>query len=409
MRMPRNFRWAAQRTREVWLDEGLKGIRVRGQGYVRQRLSGVDSSHRLPRGTSGPTSWPTSVVMVAASFPEQCFHYRVQQKREACALLGIPFHLVEPESPGIVADAVQLASVVIIFRLGTDPATLTAIHEARRLGIPVIFETDDAVYRRDLLEGDPNLRLVAPSLRRSVIKGADQYRAVAQMADHVLASTEPLAADLGKLVSGRAFVIDNGIDADMRAVAAGLPQDPAPPARVPGTIRIGYGSGSRAHDYDLALAAPGLRHVLSAHPEVELYLMGPVEIPEILKPLRHRINQVPGMNYAEYLRQLASCDISIAPLADFTFNTFKSQVKYMESGLLGVPFVASRTVYHRYVSDGLTGVLVDADEWGPALSRAVTDPELRRRLAAGARTDVARFEIDHMPARQMASMLEALT
>lgn len=406
--MPKNYRWAAQRVQEVWSDEGLPGITSRGSSYVRRRMTGADSRARLPRDPVRGSGWPLSVVMVAAAHPEQCFHYRVQQKQEICEILGVPFRLVEPESPTVVADAVQLASVLIVYRLGEDPTVLAAIREARRLGIPVIFETDDAVYRRDLLEDDPNLLLVPRSLRKSVVRGADKYAAVIALADHALASTEALAADLGHRVAGASFVIDNGIDATMLAVAEAVGHDPAPPLRDPATVRIGYGSGSRAHDYDLALAAPGLVHVLEKFPHVELFFMGPVTVPRILERFEARIRLMPSVTYVEYLRQLNTCDISVAPLADFSFNHFKSQVKYLESALLQVPFVASPTVYSRYVKDGDTGLLAEPNEWGSALTTLVTQPSRRDQLARNARMDVTQYELGELPVRQFARMLEAL-
>lgn len=413
MRVPRNFRWAAGRTREVWIDEGWEGLRLHTRRYLKRRRMLGDTSpghKRLPSGPIGDSAWPPSLVMVAYDYPIQCYHYRVQQKREACEKLGIPFRVVNPLIPDDVVGAVQLASVLILYRIGAGPAATAAIEQARRLRIPVVYEVDDAVYRRDLLEDNPNLRTVPRSLQRSVIRGADDYLQVLRQANHTLASTRPLATDMaGNTGGGSSFVMENGIDAEMLTIAQGIRKDPAPPSRPDDAVVISYGSGSRAHDFDLEVAAPGIAQVMQANPAVILHVVGPVKLPDVLAPFSDRVERTSSVSYPEYLRQLAAADISIAPLADLPFNHFKSQIKYLEAALVGVPFVASETVYGDYVVDGATGFTAsDPAAWAKALNRLVREPALRGELAEAAANDVKRFYVNADPARQLAEMMAAL-
>lgn len=409
MRLPRNYRWATARAREIWADEGLAGLRYHSTSYLqRRRLGATHVTHRLPAVPGARTFWPRSVVMVAAPAPLQCFHYRVEQKAQICRDLDIPFRVVDPSVPHEVDGAVQLASHVIVFRQAAGPAVDAAVSQTRRLGVPLIFEADDAVYRRDLLEANPNLDTVPRSLRRAVLTGADGYRAGLVQADHVIASTQPLAEDMGGHVRGESFVVENGIDEVMHTIVAGLAQDPSPPPRPPDSMLIGYGSGSRAHDLDLAVAAPGLAQVMSTNPNVYLHLIGPVAIPAELQGFAGRILRTTELNYAEYLRQLAACDVTIAPLSDIAFNRFKSQVKYLEAAVVGVPLVASPTVYADYVTDGATALIAADHEWAEALVELVGDGQLRQSLSAAARADVADSVVDQRPARQFTAVLEAL-
>lgn len=412
MRVPRNYRWAIARSREVFETEGLAGVRQRGLDYARRRRHGGASGpdlERLPFGPPAPHRWPRSVVMVAHSEPAQCFHYRVQQKAEACAHLGVPFRVVSPSSPGDVADAVQLANVVIVFRQAPGPAVQAAVTQARRLGVPVVWEADDVVYRRDLVESNPNLATVPAPLRRAVVAGSDAYLVALRGADHVLASTQALADDMAGFVSGRGFVVENGIDAGMRAVVAGIERDPAPPVWPRGSVVVGYGSGSRAHDSDLAVVADGLATVMAVDSRVRLHLIGPLRIPDRLVGFADRIRRTPEVSYPEYLRQLAACDLTIAPLVDLPFNRYKSQVKVLEAALVGVPLVASKVLYGGYVTDEVTGLLAGEADWEKALGRLVADPDLRAQLAARARVEAEDSDVTKRPARQLRELLEALT
>jgi hypothetical protein len=85
MRLPKNYRWAYQRGREVLQEEGLAGLRQRGGSYLRKRglRAVVADRSRLPKTPAGKHRWGESVVMIAARQPEQCFHYRVEQSRRS--------------------------------------------------------------------------------------------------------------------------------------------------------------------------------------------------------------------------------------------------------------------------------------------------------------------------------------
>ncbi len=410
MRVPRNFGWAARRTREVLADEGAAGVRRRSVSYLRRRrAAGPGPLQRLPMDDARPHPWPRSIVMIADTEPRQCYHYRVEQKIQACRHLGIPFQVVGPASATTVASAVQLASIVIVFRQSPQPGLLAGLDQCRRLGLPVVFEADDAVHDRAVVAANPNLDTVPGTLRRQVVSGTDGYRDMLTRADHVLASTPRLAAELGRNVPGRAFVMENGIDDGMLEIAEGIRRDPAPPPREPDTIVIGYGSGSRAHDSDLAVAAAGLADVLAEDPAVRLHLMGPVRIPPELVRFADRIKRTPELVYGEYLRQLASCDLTIAPLVDLPFNYYKSQVKVLEAAVVGVPLIASPVVYRDYVVPGRTALLADDHQWAEQVRRLVADSGLREQLTTAARAHLSDSLVDRRPARQLAEMVTALS
>lgn len=411
MRLPRNYRWAYARSREVLEEEGLGGVRRRGVTYLRRRglRAVVADRRRIPRDRVRGRSWPTSVVIVASRAPEQCYHYRVHQKVEIARTLGVPLRVVDPASPREVASAVQLASILIVFRQARGDVVEDAIQNAKRLGIPVVFEADDIVYRRSLSEQNPNLLTVPKSLRDAVTEGTDGYLAGLRLADHVLASTQPLAADMAREVPGRGYVMENGIDAEMRRIAAGIAADPTRRHRNDQDVVVGYGSGSRAHDGDFEVAAPGLAAVMRANPQVVLHLMGPVRLPDRLAQFRDRVRRSPELAYGEYLRQLSMCDVALAPLLDLEFNRYKSHVKYLEAGLVGVPLVASRTVYESYVSHGVTGLLAGPNDWQHQIEKLISDEELRHGLADAAGEALAEWDVTAKPLMQFSSLLAELT
>lgn len=394
----------AAKVRYVYGAEGAAGVyhRVRNRLSRRHNFTPVT----LPTDPVGPASrrvWPTSVVILANRSLPQCFHYRVLQKQHMLDALGVPCVVVDPEDRETAGSAIQLASLVIIFRLPPTAEVRAAIAESRRLGSRVVFEVDDAVYRRDLLERNQNVVSLPKRIQRAVIAGADQYLATMMACDACLSSTAALAEDMGRVTGKPSWYVENGIDPEMVKVAAGIAADPRPSRR--DGLWITYGSGSTAHDEDFALAAEGLSEVLASHPDVGLKIIGPVGLPESLRGFEDRVWRFEALPYGEYLRELADSDLTIAPLADDGFNIFKSQVKVLEAGLLRVPLVASRTLYGQYVQDGSSGLLCDDSEWGKQLRRVVEDRELREVLAAEASDSVRRWYLEADPLVQMRDFL----
>lgn len=91
------------------------------------------------------------------------------------------------------------------------------------------------------------------------------------------------------------------------------------------------------------------------------------------------------LDYEDYLRCLASCDIALLPLNDSFFNQHKSDVKFIEAGACRTAVIASPTVYSATVEDCQTGIIADtSEEWERALESLIVDKSERERLASNA-------------------------
>jgi hypothetical protein len=85
--------------------------------------------------------------------------------------------------------------------------------------------------------------------------------------------------------------------------------------------------------------------------------------------------------------EIARFAVNIAPLeADNPFCEAKSELKFFEAALAGVPTIASPAgPFQRAIDDGVTGFLARTeDEWHAALTRLLTDGALRARMAQAA-------------------------
>jgi glycosyltransferase involved in cell wall biosynthesis len=336
-----------------------------------------------------------SVYLLSGCKAGTTFEYRVLQKQEQLAACGVRSlarqDLTNPTQ--LLREAVAY-DVLYLYRIAYTPFIENLIEQARGQGVPVIFDTDDLVFEPDLVHYVDPVKAMDDEEAALYYEGVWRYRRTLLASDAVVTSTEYLA-DRMRALGKQAFVHRNGLSGWMIAEAANLVQRSAQPAR--DKIIMGYGSGTATHRKDLAEIARPLARVLAHHPNTELHIVGalhiddPLPLPDELKVFADRVQYRPAVVWSDWLAVQSSFDINLAPLE--TGNPFcdaKSEIKYTEAAVVGVPTVASRVgAFEFAVQDGETGFMAgNDDEWTVKLEALVTDPTLRRRMGEAARADV---------------------
>jgi len=156
-------------------------------------------------------------------------------------------------------------------------------------------------------------------------------------------------------------------------------------------IRIGYFSGTASHDKDFETMKKALTGVLGKYPQVEIHLFGPLEISDEYAKFSHRIKKHPFASWKKHLENIASVDINIIPLEKGNpFCEAKSELKFFEAGILGVPSVAAANqTYREAIEDGVDGYLAGNEgEWEEKLEKLIEDDDLRKTLGDRARGKV---------------------
>jgi O-antigen biosynthesis protein len=256
-----------------------------------------------------------------------------------------------------------------------------ARREARRRGIPLVYDTDD-------------LLLAVPDH----LPSARQYRDLQPLlvgcirsADHVTVTTQALADELAEF-NPAITILPNAIDVGLWGVS-----EVRPPAEEP--VSIGYW-GTLSHLPDLQPLTVAFRHLKQKYGRrVRFQFMG-CHDPDLLSLEDVSVGPFIG-SYAGYAAATEAnrMDIAVAPLADHRFNRCKSPIKYLEYSIRGAcGLYADLPPYQSVIHHGENGFLLgpNTDEWVGALERLVEDPSLRCRLARRAQADVlARHTLDH--------------
>lgn len=109
-------------------------------------------------------------------------------------------------------------------------------------------------------------------------------------------------------------------------------------------IVIGW-AGTITHREDFKIAQKALIQILNEFIEVKVVIGNDIKIYEALQTNMgywcNRIKLMPMLPYYDYPALIRCFDILIAPLTTEKFNEFKSDIKLIEAGAAGIPFVAS--------------------------------------------------------------------
>ncbi|MEO6029604.1 MAG: glycosyltransferase [Candidatus Binatia bacterium] len=332
-------------------------------------------------------------VLFASGIDGFCHRYNVLHWGEQLATQGIASTAFAHTDPRLAA-ALLSHDVLVLYRVPDGAWVRHLLARAAGLGRPTVFAVDDLIVD-PTLTNVPLLRTRSADEQREWHAGVARYRRTLEACDAFLATTSPIAA------VGRAL----GIPTHLQRGGASTPELAlGAAARVgvatPSPIRLGYFSGTATHDDDLATIAPALAESMSAHPAVELLLVGPVTLPAALTIHGARIVRRPLVPWTELPALVASCTASLVPLDwQHPFVAAKGAVKYLEAATVGVPVIASPTdAYRDAIRDGVTGWLAaDLDTWRAALAAVVAHPERAAHVGATARADL---ELRFAPAAQ---------
>jgi O-antigen biosynthesis protein len=122
-------------------------------------------------------------------------------------------------------------------------------------------------------------------------------------------------------------------------------------------------------------------------------LVGHLDVPECLLCFSSQIEIQPLIPWEQLPTLSSQTSINLAPLEmNNPFTASKSELKYFEAGLLGIPTVASNVPpFQSAIRHGENGFLCSSTtEWIDTLDLLITDSELRARVGTNARHDVLR-------------------
>ena len=358
----------------------------------------IEKPIALPRPVAPARAQPGQRIIFISGEPDTPGHdYRVLRAVHAASMLGWQ---AEALTVDIATEArLHGADIVVIWRATWSSEIELILTLCRDAGTITIFDVDDLMFRPELarnvlIDGIRSQRLSELDVQRFYIRVNQTMRA----ADLCTCTTTELASHLRRFKKAT-FVIPNCWDEDTWRRSR-LAVRTRRQAETDTLIRIGYASGTRTHQKDFEVAAGAIAATLRANPDCRLVLFRDpnggegivvAEEFEVLADLHEQIEWRDKVLLSDLAGEIARFDINLAPLqVGNPFCEAKSELKYWEAALAGVPTIASPTgPYARCIEHGRTGYLATSQaEWTESLTALVQDTKLRRRIAHAAYIDV---------------------
>jgi len=252
------------------------------------------------------------------------------------------------------------------------------LERLKKAGKRIVYDIDDDLFS-----------IPRENPAANVIRKDQQFAALETMrlANTVIAATpvlkQRLEQDIG--VKGKIVVVPNALDlANMT---------PTPMCGSPDGVKRIFWQGGTTHAEDWSVCLFAIERVMLETADVRLTLLG--FLPPLVMDMIQRHGwqgRVEHMGFSEpetYYQMVkhVRAEVGIAPLIDNRFNQAKSELKFVENSVIGMPTVASRVApYENAIKHGQSGYLVSTpDEWYSALMALLSDETKRKAMLAEAR------------------------
>lgn len=249
----------------------------------------------------------------------------------------------------------------------------------REQGTKIIYEIDDDLLNVNTEVGDRSL----PSTSQKM-----WLRQMVRFADGVIVST-PNLADRLETLNANIEIVENALDESLFEKSCKINHKP-----INKPIVFGY-MGTLTHLEDLMSIIQPLRSVLARYRDrVRFEVVGVGEHAMLQKlfaglPVRFLSVPLESQMYEKFtvwLQENIRWDFGIAPLVDSTFTRSKSDIKFLDYGVQGIPGIFSAVpAYNGTVKHLENGILAtDIQSWEKWLEKLILDDQLRVGLANAA-------------------------
>ena len=259
---------------------------------------------------------------------------------------------------------------------------------AKQMNKPLWYDVDDLVIDTKYTDQIPFLDRMQPEERQAYDQNVRNMGELLSLCDAAVTTTAALAEELKQYVP-EVLINRNCASDEMLLLSEAVLKEKQKKNEADGTakkVRLGYFSGSATHLDDIEMIVPVLKQLLGKNPNLELLIVGILELPVELKLFASQIQMEGFVDYQKLPERIASVDINLAPLTDTIFNRAKSENKWVEAALVQTVTAASNLgAFAEMVQDGEDGVLCrDEAEWLEKLQWLIDDEPARKAIAGRA-------------------------
>jgi len=326
---------------------------------------------------------PGDILFVTTGVGDSA-RYRAHHQAEELVFHGFKCSVTIQDNPLLPRYADRF-KIFIFHRTLWTPRVEKLIESAKKLGKEIIFETDDLVFDPKYIQQSDHYQKMNALEKKQYERGVGEEI----LEDPYVKACTTTTSYLARILEGygkKVYVSKNKLSMRDLAVAEKLIAKGT--GSRDGYLRLAYFSGTKSHDQDFATIEDALVKILEKFPKTRLFLAGPLETSQKLHSFEDRIERFVFVPRDEHFANIAKIDINLAPLEkNNPFCEAKSELKWFEAGILGIPTVAvNNQTFSEAIADGTDGFLAGtADEWQEKLTHLITDENLRKSIGEKAR------------------------
>ncbi len=305
--------------------------------------------------------------------------YRIEHMQEELLYQGVQGEIWETKALPKEISWEELGAMVI-YRCRYREPLKSLMAEAKRHGIPLLYDIDDYIFEYDSIKS-------LPFMKDKEYRDFEEYshliRTCMEKCDGLIVSTNHLKQGARQSFPEKRVFVNRNVASAQMLILSVLAQNRR--RRKKDRLVLGYFSGSNTHGRDFEMISDVLLEFMKEHQEVYLKIVGCLNLPESFAQVEERIIRVGFMDWRELPDVIASVDINLMPLEDSFFHACKSENKWMEAALVKVPTIGS---YNEEIA-GATAPQENVwlcrtkEEWKNALERFLNQ-ELREEMASQA-------------------------
>lgn len=362
------------------------------------------------------------VLFISSGTVGNSWRYRVKNVAQELELHGFKCSSVIQEHPFLTSYCEKF-SIFVFNQVNQNTQVKKLVEKIKAAGKEIIYDTDDLLFDPEYVLGQDFYQNANSFMKKFYEKGVG----VEFMQDEYVktcTTTTNYLADKLRQHNKNVFIVPNklskndveiankilnqvqddknschsGLDPESRSIESEVSAlDPR--IREDDKVRIGYFSGALSHNKDFATITDALMQIMEKYENVELFLVGPLDIESKLNKFENRIKQFSYAPREKHFANIASVDINIAPLEiGNPFCESKSELKFFEAGVVGVPTIASATQpFIDAIDNGVDGFVANGTEqWTFKLEKLILDENLRKSMGEKAREKaMARYTIQN--------------
>lgn len=362
-------------------EEGIGGLAGRMKGYLARAKKEKEFQREKSRVYRD--------ILFISGCNEQLPHphrYRVVHQMEQLEAGGYTCDTVYFQE--LKSWMVRCYGAFVIFRCPMTDTLREFATMAKQMNKPLWYDVDDLVIDTKYTDQIPFLDRMQPEERQAYDQNVRNMGELLSLCDAAVTTTAALAEELKQYVP-EVLINRNCASDEMLLLSEAVLKEKQKKNEADGTakkVRLGYFSGSATHLDDIEMIVPVLKQLLGKNPNLELLIVGILELPVELKLFASQIQMEGFVDYQKLPERIASVDINLAPLTDTIFNRAKSENKWVEAALVQTVTAASNLgAFAEMVQDGEDGVLCrDEAEWLEKLQWLIDDEPARKAIAGRA-------------------------